>query len=83
MVEDFIQELEATFEATFEAREMTCAKKVVDFIMSHLEGSAQEEVRMYTKKERSNLHFLLEVLAQAFEEKRSSFQLLKLFYERK
>lgn len=79
MVEDFIQELEATLEA----REMTCAKKVVVFIMSHLEGSAKEEVRMYTKKERSYLHFLLEVLAQAFEEKRSSFQLLKLFYERK
>ena len=79
MVDDFIQELKATFEA----REMTCAKKVVGFIMSLLEGSAKEEVRMYTKKERSNLHFLLEVLAQAFEEKRSNFQLLKLFYERK
>lgn len=74
-VEDFIDELKTTFEA----RDMTPAEKV-DFIMSHLEGPAKEEVRMYSKKERSNPDFLLEVLTQAFGEKRSSSQLLKLFY---
>ena len=77
-VEDFIEELKTTFEA----REMTPAEKV-DFIMSHLEGPAKEEVRMYSQKERSDPNFLLEVIRQAFGEKRSSSQLLKLFYERK
>ena len=51
--------------------------------MCHLEGPAKEEVRRYSKKERSNPDFHLEVLTQAFGEKRSSSQLLKLFYERK
>ena len=51
--------------------------------MSHLEGPAKEEVRMYSKKEQSNPDFLLEVLAQAFREKRPSSQLLKMLYERK
>ena len=77
-VEDFIDELKITFEA----RDMTSAERV-DFIMSHLEGPAKEEVRMYSKKERSNPDVLLEVLTQAFGEKCSSSQLLKLFYERK
>jgi len=75
-VEDFIEELKTTFEA----REMTSPEKV-DLIMSHLEGPAKEEVRMHSKKERSNPDFLLEVLAQAFGEKRSSSQPLKMFYE--
>ncbi|XP_068701259.1 uncharacterized protein [Montipora foliosa] len=75
-VEDFIDELKTTFEA----RDMTPAERV-DFILSHLEGPAKEEVRMYSKKERSNPDFLLEVLTQAFGEKRSSSQLLKHFYE--
>ena len=77
-VEDFIEELKTTFEA----REMTPPEKV-DLIMSHLDGPAKEEVRMYSVKERSNPNFLLDVLAQAFGEKRSSSQLLKMFYERK
>lgn len=38
---------------------------------------------MYSKKDRSNADFFLHVLTQAFGEKRSSSQLLKLFYERK
>ena len=78
LVEDFVEELKTTFEA----REMTSAEKV-DFIMSHLKGPAKEEVRMYSKKERSNPDFLIEVITQAFGEKRSSSQLLKLFYEQK
>ena len=49
---------------TFEAREMASAERV-DFIMSHLEGPAKEEVQMYRKKDRSNPDFLLDVLAQA------------------
>ena len=77
-VEDFIEELKTTFQA----KEMTSPEKV-DFIMSHLEGPAKEEVRMYSKKERSNPDFLLEFLAQAFREKRSSSQLLKMLYEHK
>ena len=67
---------------TFEAREMASAERV-DFIMSHLEGPAKKEVQMYSKKDRSNPDFLLDVLAQAFGEKRSSSQFLKLFYEQR
>lgn len=51
----------------------------MDFITPHLEGPAEEEVWMYSKKERSNLDFLLEVILLAFGQKRSSPQLLKLF----
>ena len=54
-----------------------------DFIMSHLEGPAKKEVQMYRKKDRSNPDFLLDVLKQAFGEKRSSSQFLKLFYGQK
>jgi len=61
---------------------MTPPEKV-DFIMSHMDGPAKEEVRMYSEKERSNPNFLLDVLARAFGEKRSSSQLLKMFYVRK
>ena len=71
LVEDFVEELKTTFEA----RKMTSAEKV-DLIMSHLEGPAKEEVQMYSKKERSNPDFLLEVITQAFGEKRSSSQLI-------
>ena len=67
---------------TFEAREMASAERA-DFIMSHLEGPAKKEVQMYSKKDRSNPDFLLDVLAQAFGEKRSSSQFLKLFYEQR
>ena len=67
---------------TFEAREMASAERV-DFIMSHLEGPAKKEVQMFSKKDRSNPDFLLDVLAQAFGEKRSSSQFLKLFYEQR
>ena len=38
---------------------------------------------MYSKKDRSNPDFLLDVLAQAFGEKHSSSQFLKLFYEQR
>ena len=36
---------------------------------------------MYSQKERGNPDFLLDVLIQAFGKKRSSCQLLKMFYE--
>ena len=70
LVEDFVEELKTTFEA----RQITSEEKV-DFIMSHLEGPAKEEVRMYSEKERSNPDFLLEVITQAFGKKQSSSQL--------
>ena len=74
--------IEQELKISFETREMTLPKKV-DFIMSHLDGPAKEEVRMYRQKERSNPDFLLDVLTRAFGEKRSSCQLLKMFYEHK
>ena len=61
---------------------MTSAERV-EFIMSHLEGPAKEEVQMYSKKDRSNPDFLLDVLTQPFGEKRSSSKFLKLFYKQR
>ena len=77
-VEDFTDEIVAVFNA----REMTNGEKA-DFITSHLEGPAKEEIRLYPSKDRSNPQRLLEILQEAFGEKRSLPQLLKAFYDRR
>lgn len=77
-VEDFVEEIRAAMAA----REMAKGEKV-DFIKSHLEGPAKEEVRLFSKEDRENPDRLLEILLDAFGERRSLPQLLKLFYERK
>ena len=53
------------------------------FITSHLEGPAKEEIRLYPSKDRNNPQRLLEILQEAFGEKRSLPQLLKAFYDRR
>ena len=77
-VEDFVEELRAAMQA----REMAKGEKL-DFIKSHLEGPAKEEVRLFPKEDRENPDRLLEILLDSFGERRSLPQLLKLFYERK
>ena len=76
--EDFVEELRAAMAA----REMSKEEKV-NFIKSHLEGPAKEEVRLFPKDDRENPDRLIDILLEAFGEKRSLPQLLKLFYERK
>ena len=77
-VEDFTNEITAVFNA----RGMTHGEKA-DFITSHLEGSAKEEIRLYLSKDRSNPLHLLEILQEAFGKKKSLPQLLKAFYNRR
>lgn len=55
----------------------------LDFITSHLEGAAREEVRLFPKDDCENPECILDILLEAFGEKRSLPQLLKLFYERR
>ena len=64
------------------ARDMSRGEKL-DFITSHLEGAAREEVRLFPKEDRENPDHILDILLEAFGEKRSLTQLLKLFYERR
>lgn len=77
-VEDFIDDVRAVFNA----REMSPGEQA-DFIKSHLEGPAKEEIRIYPSKDREDPQRLMEILHTAFGEKRSLPQLLKSFYERK
>ena len=77
-VEDFVEDLKAAMSA----REMSSGEKL-DFVTSHLEGAAREEVRLFPKEDCENPDRILEILLEAFGEKRSLPQLLKLFYERR
>lgn len=77
-VEDFVEDLKAAMSA----REMSRGEKL-DFVTSHLEGAAREEVRLFPKVDRENPDRILEILLEGFGEKRSLPQLLKLFYERR
>lgn len=55
----------------------------VDFILSHLKGSALEEVRLCMGGEDKSAEDLFSYLRAAFREKRSTSQLLHTFYARK
>ncbi len=63
-------------------REMSHGQKL-DFITSHLDGAAREEVRLFPKHDSENPDRILDILLEAFGKKRSLPQLLKLFYERR
>ena len=77
-IEDFFEDLKAAMSA----REMSRGEKL-DFVTSHLEGAAREEVQLFPKEDRENPDRILNILLEAFGEKRSLPQLLKLFYERR
>lgn len=55
----------------------------VDFITSHLDGQAKNEVRFYAPAERDDSVKIFKILREAFGEKRSTPQLFKQFYDRK
>ena len=61
--------------------EMSRGEKL-DFVTSHLEGAAREEARLFPEEDRENPDCILDILLEAFGEKRSLPQLLKLFYEK-
>lgn len=77
-VEDFIENLKAAMLAI----EMTPGEKL-DLIKSHLEGQAREELRLFAKDDSENPNCLQEIFLEAFGEKRSLLQILKLFYDRR
>ena len=77
-VEDFIQEVESVIAA----RKMV-PKEQVDFITSHLEGPAKDELRYRSSVDRASAEAIYEILRGAFGEKRSVPQLFKQFYDRK
>lgn len=59
------------------------AEDQVDFILSHLKGSALDEVRLCMGREDKSAEDLFSYLRAAFREKRSTSQLLHTFYARK
>lgn len=76
-LEDFIEEVECVFAA----RNMGQTESL-DFLLSHLESPARDEVKLYAKVERNNARQVFAILEQAFGEKRSIPLLLKSFYDR-
>ena len=76
MVEEFIKEVKTIIGA----REISKAEEF-DFITSHLEGVAKEELKVYPPEDRNDPKKVFEILADAFGEKRSKPQLLKAFYD--
>lgn len=77
-VEEFIAETNAIFET----RKMTTPEKV-EFILTHLEGPAREEIRLYPKTDQNDPKKLLDILKKEFGEKHSLPELFKIFYNRK
>ena len=76
-VEDFIEDVRGVAAS----REMN-SQQQVDFIMSNLDGPAKEEIRLLDPDVRKNPELVFTALQEAFGERRSLPQLLRLFYER-
>jgi hypothetical protein len=76
-VEEFIEEVKLVFET----REMSTLERV-DFILTHLEGPARDEIRLYPKTDQNDPNKLFEILIAAFGEKLSLSKLFKMFYDR-
>uniref|UniRef100_A0A6P8J6M8 Uncharacterized protein LOC116306938 n=1 Tax=Actinia tenebrosa TaxID=6105 RepID=A0A6P8J6M8_ACTTE len=77
-VEEFLSEVNAIFEA----RKMTAGEQV-EFIVSHLDGPAREEIRLHPREDQNNPKKLTEILKKEFGEKHSLPELFKMFYNRK
>ncbi|KAK3734544.1 hypothetical protein QZH41_010387, partial [Actinostola sp. cb2023] len=77
-IEEFIEEVKTIIGA----RDMSKAEQL-DFITSHLEGAAKEELKVYPEEDRRDPKKVFEILGDAFGEKRSKPQLLKAFYDRR
>lgn len=77
-----VDEFVAEVERLVRARSMS-EDEQVDFIMSLLEGSALEEIKMRTVTASLGPGKMLQVLVEVFGEKRSVPQLWRIFYGRK
>lgn len=77
-VDEFIEELERVIRV----RGLNTEDQV-DFILSHLRGSALDEVKLCMGGENKMPHDLFTYLRAAFREKRTTSQLLHAFYARK
>lgn len=77
-VDEFIDDVKAVFSS----RKMSTEEQV-DFILSHLHGTARDELKMYPESERKNPKRIFDILNDVFGEKRSRSQLLKAFYDRR
>lgn len=77
-VDEFIEELERVIRV----RGLN-SEDQVDFILSHLRGSALDEVKLCMGGEDKSAEDMFSYLRAAFREKRSTSQLLHTFYARK
>lgn len=77
-IDEFIEELERVIRIRGLSEE-----DQVDFILSHLRGSALDEVKLCVGREDATPQDLFDCLRAAFREKRTTPQLLHAFYARK
>ena len=62
---------------------LTSTEEQVDFLTSHLEGAAKEEVRYRSPEEKNTPQKVLKILNEAFGEKATVSQLMAEFYQTK
>ena len=77
-VQDFLADVESLFRARAMSDEEQC-----DFMTSHLEGDARQEIRFRPVEEVRTATCIRRILLEVFGEKRSVSQLQELFYLRK
>lgn len=77
-VEEFISDILAIFAS----RNMPDVEQV-EFIISHLEGTARDEIRLHPRPHQNDPISLLDILRKEFGEKHSLPELFKLFYNRR
>ncbi len=77
-VENFVDNVKSLISA----RKMSQIEQT-DFVLSLLESSAKEEVKLRPAAERDTSDKICDILLEAFGERRTTPQLLKSFYERK
>jgi len=77
-VDDFLDEVDASL-----VHRQLSAKQQADYIISHLDGQAKDEIKLRPTDERDTGDKVRAILREAFGERRSLPQLLKMFYERR
>jgi hypothetical protein len=80
--EDTVENFVDNMKSLISARKMIQIEQAV-FVLSLLESSAKEEVKLRPTAERDTSDKICNILLEAFGERRTTAQLLKSFYERK
>ncbi|CAB3982688.1 Hypothetical predicted protein [Paramuricea clavata] len=78
--EDTVENFVDNVKSLISARKMTQIEQT-DFVLSLLESSAKEEVKLRPTAERDTSDKICNILLEAFGERRTTPQLLKSFYE--